>query len=213
MGNRNHSSSRSMELDLYTRNNNNHLVRRRKFNTTIKLYRTIMKNLTNILLSVLIVLCVGLYFKSPSSYSVQGISSSGVTNTTAKLYTITVAPSTDSATTSSLFNNDGTDRMVIQSVAGCTGVGTSQTYLTGTGLASFKFQMSTSSISVDAKSNTNYASNIVVATSSAWAETASTTLGAIGAVSLVWPTQTYLNITSNATNTAACTVGVSTISL
>lgn len=140
-------------------------------------------------------------------------STTGATNTTAKLYSIAMAPATDSASTTSLYNGDSVDRGIIQSVAFCTGVGTSKTYLTGTGLASWTLQMSTSTASVDAKANTNYASNLTLATSSAWVEVASTTYAVLGATGLVWPTGTYLNITFNATNTAACTVGVSAVSL
>lgn len=143
---------------------------------------------------------------------VTGISSPGVNNSSAKLYTSTVAPATNSGTTTSIYNSDGTDRGIIYGVTYCTGVGTSQTYLTGTGLAAFSLVMSTSTSAVDAKTNANSAFALTIATSSPWEEQFTSSL-ANGAVSGVWPSGTYLNITFNATNTAACTVGVGTVSL
>lgn len=178
-----------------------------------------MKNLTNILLVVLIVLSVGLYFHSPKStaqFTAGVTSSAGVTNSTAKLFSVTMSPSVASATTTSLLNSDSTDRMITGNILGCTGVGNSQAYLTGAGLLTggWALQFSTSTVgSTGLQGNLNYAGNISIATSSAWLQQASSTLGVLGAVGLVWPASTYLNFTFNATNTAACTIGVSAISL
>lgn len=143
----------------------------------------------------------------------QAVSTAGVSNTSAKIASITVAPALTAGTTTSIYNGSGVDRFIQNSFVACTGVGSSLTYLTGAGLAAWTVQMSTSSSAVDAKTNANYASNITIATSSAWSYTASSTKGVLGDVSGIWPSATYLNITFNATNTAACTVGTSYLSL
>lgn len=144
----------------------------------------------------------------------QGVSTVGATNNTAKLATITMAPLTAGATTTSLFNGDGTDREVTSSVIACTSVGTSQTFTTGSGLASWTLQAATTSVSgLGLNGNTNYAANLTLATSSAWYYQASTTETVPIYVGRVWPTQTYLSFGFNATNTAACTVGVHYINL
>lgn len=177
-------------------------------------------NTKNVLLGIGVVVVagiavLGLFFPRSTSLTttvVQGISNVGASNSTSKLFTITSSPSTDGATTSSILNTDGTDRAVTSVVAFCTGVASSKTYLTGTGLAAFTVQMSTSTSAVDAKANTNYVASFTIATSSSWSQVSSTTPYA-GAVNSVWPTNTYLNITYNATNTASCTIGAYVISL
>lgn len=145
---------------------------------------------------------------------VRGVSSDGVTNSTSKIATITLSPATASATTTSLYNGDGTDRVITSSMVSCTSVGTSKTYLTGAALASFTLQMSTStSATGNAMSNTNYAANLTISTSSPWTYTSSSTDPVLGSMSRIWPTNTYLNPTFNATNTAVCTLGVHYLSL
>jgi hypothetical protein len=143
----------------------------------------------------------------------QAVSVAGVTNSTARLASVVAAPpTTATATTTSLYNGDGVDRAITDAFAYCTGVGTSRTYLTGAGLAALTVQMSTSTIAGDAKRNTNYPATFTVATSSAWAW--ENYLGTSATdMNLVWPSATYLNITFNATNTAACTIGVHYLSL
>lgn len=149
------------------------------------------------------------------SYTVQGISSPGATNSSAKEYTVTMAPLLAAGTTTSLLNTDGTDRFIKDSFAACTGVGTSNAYLTGTGgIAALLVQMSTSTVgSTGLQGNTNYASSITISTTTPWAYTSTSTLAATGVAGLIWPSGTYLNITFNATNTAACTVGARTVNL
>lgn len=133
---------------------------------------------------------------------------------TAKLATINMVPSTASATTTSILNPDSSDREISSSVVSCTGVGTSQTPLTGTGLAALTVQMSTSSTaSINATGNTNYAANLIVSTSSSYSFQSSTTEPVSSSVSRLWPAGTYLNISFNATNTAICTVGVHYLAL
>ena len=172
-------------------------------------------NITNILLVVLIALCVGLYFKSSvHNYSVQGISSTSVTNNTARSYSITVAPATASATTTSLINTDATDRAITSSFAVCTAVGNSFTFTSGAALTSWLLQMSTSTVSgLGLQGNTNFAASLTLATTTAWMPyTASTTPGVTPSY-FVWPSGIALNMTFNATNTAACTIGVTALSL
>lgn len=159
----------------------------------------------------------GLYFKNSTinyTNTIGAVSSVGITNNSAKEFTITMSPATASATTTSLFNSDSTDREITSSVAACNTVGTSLTYLTGAPLAALLLQMSTSTVgNTGLQGNTNYASNLTIATSSAWSYQASTTEATPTYVGRVWPAGTYLNITFNATNTAQCTVGVRVLSL
>lgn len=176
-----------------------------------------MNKITTILLLGVIALVGGLYFRNSIvnySTNVQGVSSPGATNSSAKEYTVTMAPATLSATSTSLLNTDGTDREIISSVTACTSVGNSFTSVTGAGLANWIVQMSTSTSNGGGlQGNNNFASNITISTSSPWVFVASSTETFPTYVARVWPTNTYLNILFNATNTAACTVGVRTLSL
>lgn len=146
-----------------------------------------------------------------------GVSSAGASNSTAKLASVTMAPALAAGTTTGILNTDGTDRQIIDSFVSCTNTGSSLPYLTGLtsgSLSAWGVAMSTSTgTGVGLGGNLNYASNLTIATTSPWAYTASTTLGVGGVVGLIWPTNTYLNIVFNATNTAACTVGVHYLSL
>lgn len=136
----------------------------------------------------------------------------GTTNNSAKIATVVAVPSTVAATTSSILNNGGYDRSIRGAFAYCTGVGTSYTYLTGAPLAAWTIQMSTSTVGIDAKTNTNYPASFTLATSSPWDWESYLGTSATDA-NLVWPSGTYLNMTFNATNTAACTIGVDYLSL
>lgn len=175
------------------------------------------KNVIGVIVALLVGFTVGnmvgssSFSQEPLPIIVGSQSAVGTTQNTARVASITVSPSTVAATSTSLYNS-GSDRLIRDSFVACTGVGTSMTYLTGTGLASWTLQMSTSSSVIDAKTNTNYASNITIGTSSPWSYVSSSTEGVLTS-SRFWPSGTYLNITFNATNTAACTVGASYLSL
>ncbi len=130
----------------------------------------------------------------------------GTTFNNAKIAAVNMSPLLIAATSSSILNSDASDRWITDSGVACTGVGTSNTITTGTGLASWTFQAATTSVaSLGLQGNTNYAANITVATSSAYVQTASSTPGVIGAISALWKAGSYMTFTYNATNTAACT--------
>ncbi len=170
-----------------------------------------MKTSTKIVGGIVLALVViGAYIFPRSSVTtvVQGNSSVGASNSDAKIATITMAPLTAAATTTSILNTFGTDLVIESSMAYCTGVGTSKTFLTGAPLASLQLQMATTSVGfLGLQGNTNFAANLLIATSSVTAYTASSTEGTT-IYGRLWPANTYLSITFNATNTAACTTGV-----
>lgn len=176
-------------------------------------YKNMKNKIVFAVIAAIAVLIIGFVISS-SSENVKGVSSAGVTNTSAKLYTASLVPSTDTATTTSLYNSDSTDRAIVSTVGYCSSVGTSKTFLTGTGLASWLVQLATSSVgNLGLQGNTNYAASLTLSTSSPWVFVSSTTEPVLNAVGRTWPSGTYLNITFNATNTAACTIGVNTVSL
>lgn len=165
-----------------------------------------------------VVVLAGAFFigKSFSTTTVIGgaVSLVGVSNNSGRLASVTMAPLTAAATTTSILNSGGTDRAITSSFAYCTGVGTSNTFITGAGLAALQLQMATTSTGGGGLlGNTNYASNLTVATSSAWSYVASTTEATPNYMGRLWPANSYLSIAFNATNTAACTVGVNYLSL
>lgn len=169
------------------------------------------EHIVPVVVVVILVGIVGGYFfpLSVPQVTVQGSNAVGTTFNTAKVAAINIAPATAAATSSSILNTDTTDRIIMDSFAACTGFGTSNTAYTGTGLASLLIRMATTSTSAPANlTNTNYAANLTIATTTAVGYTASSTEGILTGYSRIWPTGTYLTIQPNATNTAACTVGV-----
>jgi len=163
---------------------------------------------------ILALVAIGGYGYPKFAAVVQGVSPAGSTGSTQKLYTIDVAPAT--ATSTFLFNTDGTDRAVTDVLAYCTSVGTSKTGFTGTGLANWNVTAATTSVNtvpVLSAVNTNYLTNTNISTSSAWSYFSSSTMATANDMTRVWPTGTYLMFSFNATNTAACTIGVRTVSL
>lgn len=135
----------------------------------------------------------------------------GTTFNTAKIAATEWSIFSASATTTSLYNGDATDRYISSEFSFCTGLGTSQTAYTGTGLAALTFTAATTSTSAPAvlsAVNTNYIFNSTIATSTAVGFVASTTEGVLSGYSRVWPSASYLTFSTNATNTAQCLVGV-----
>lgn len=151
-----------------------------------------------------------------------GASPQGATVTSAGLYTVAgvnLAAPGPSATSSSIFNNTGQDLYVDSVKVGCEGIGSSNTAYSGAGLASLKVQAATTSTSNPVSLvNTNLVGGaaFVIATSAVQYTLSSSTAAAVGTGSAtgnssmvnIWPNQTYLTFTTNATNTAVCTFGV-----
>jgi len=117
-----------------------------------------------------------------------------------------------SATSTGVYNGDTSDRIITDATWDCTGVGTSQTAYTGAGLVTWTISMATSSTASGSSfvnANTNYVVTTVQATSSPEVYVASTTPGLTGSAFVRrWAAGSYLNIFTNATNTAACVIGV-----
>ncbi len=136
-------------------------------------------------------------------------SAAGTSNLGSREAAVVMLPLTASATTTSILNTDGSDRAITSSSAFCTGLGTSNAF-TGGALASLLVQMSTSTVGfAGLQSNANYAGNLTIATTTSTYYTgASTTETFPQYFGRIWPSNTYLNITFNATNTGTCTVGV-----
>lgn len=145
--------------------------------------------------------------------SVSFGSPSGTNFSDPKIASFSISPLGAAATTTYITNTDGSDRWIDgNAVVACTGVGSSQTYLTGTGLASWTLKAATTSSSVSGLgANTNFVLNMTLATSSATLDFASTTLivgSALGTSLYDWGAGTNLAFNFNATNTAACIIKV-----
>lgn len=135
-------------------------------------------------------------------------SSVGSTFSTQKMIAVDMSPLTGTATSTSILNTDASARWIADfALTGCTGAGTSYTYpnTNATGLANLLIQAATTSVaSQGLQGNTNYALNMIVSTSSPiYTESASSTLAVQAGY---WASGTYMTLTFNATNTAACIV-------
>lgn len=163
----------------------------------------------NIIIGAIVALLVGfaIGWVSNTSQSVGGIQPVGTTFSTAKVASVIMVPATDSASSTSILNTDATDRIFVSSFAACNTVGTSLSYLVGAGIVDWRVRMATTSAGTQTGS-VNYVSNMAVSTSTPWAYSASSTAPFPNASAYVWPTNTYLTITFNATNTASCLAGV-----
>jgi len=162
---------------------------------------------TKVIFLVVVILAICGAYLYPQTKEFLGVSPTGSTFNSAKVAAIVFAPATGSATSTSILNSDANDRYVTDSFSYCQSVGTSFTAYTGTGLTELRFKgATTSTASPAAVSNTNFALNVIVATSSVYSANATSTF--VAAVNQVWPSGSYMTFTSNATNTAICTVGV-----
>jgi len=165
------------------------------------------KNLT-IAVFIIGLIAIGAYFYPKVNQMMKTGSAVGTTFNSAKVAAINMTISTGTATSSSLYNSDGSDRYIIDAFSVCSGVATSYTAYTGTGLASLNWKMATTSTSAPAiLTNTNYVANMNMATTTSVAM-ASSTVGDLATGNRTWAAGTYLTIQPNATNTAACTAGV-----
>ncbi len=168
-------------------------------------------NNKNIYIGIIVAILIGVggYF-FPKSVGNEGLvgtvgSSVGTTFNTAKVAQVNLNP-TIAATTTGILNTDGTDRYIESTYYICSGVGTSQTGYTGAGLANLLLNIATGTTQTLASSITNANKwSTQVSTSTPDSYVASTTAQSLWRV---WPTATYLNFEFNATNTAACSVGV-----
>lgn len=140
-------------------------------------------------------------------------SPTGSTFSTAKFAGTVIDTTTtgNNATSTSILNSDAGTRYVTGFRIGCSGVGTSRTAYTGAGLANWQISIGTTSAAAPA-SFTSFAAvvlNFTLGTSTTGLLVASSTLQtATSSLAGLWPSNTNMTFFLNATNTAACTVGV-----
>lgn len=168
---------------------------------------------------VLLLLVLGSYFypaQHANNYPTPNAGTISTANGTvfnsAKIAETGFPLTTGNATTTStaLYNGDANDRIISSTFAFCSGLGTSQTAFTGTGLKSLSMLAATSSDGGGLLSNTNYVYQGDIATSSPYFFEASTTPGKVNSTNQglrTWAAGTYLMFQVNATNTANCIVG------
>lgn len=176
---------------------------------------TNMKNYTLVVVALLVGIGLGYigYGAFHRSNLAGATSAVGTSFSSAKAYSVSFVPATRTATSTSILNTDATDRYVIGTEIGCQGVGTSKTAYTGAGLASLTLTVGTSSTANPTSLN-SWASvgTITIATATPVFFYASSTLAtATSSWATIWPTGSYMTFITNATNTAACTVGVRTL--
>lgn len=163
-----------------------------------------------VLLGIVFVIAVlGVYLSLAKNSGLSAGSTNAAVGTTygsAKVAQVNMTPATAAATSTSILNTDSYDRIVTDTFYDCNTAGTSKVYLTGNGLASLIIRAATSTTAAQG-ANTNYVMYNNMATTSPDVFMASTTI-AVGDFGRVWATGTYMNFSTNATNTAVCTVGV-----
>lgn len=174
------------------------------------------KELTIGALIVVLAIVIGVSVWSEGHNQIATASPAGTTGTTAKFASVTWAMT--SATSSSVLNSDASDRDIIAIKYGCNSVGTSFTAYTGVPLTSAGLTLKAATTSTIASasllvSNTNNVVSTSIATSTAssgFLTLASSTMAIAGSAyfNQVWLAGSYLTFFTNATNTAACTIGV-----
>lgn len=175
-------------------------------------------SLTILLIVVLAVGIIGGHSFWPQVRLSTAVSPAGSSNSTAKIASISIAPLTAAATSTSILNTDGTDRGVTSVDVLCTGLGTSNPFTTGnTGgatIAGLVLQTGTTSVANQGlQANTSLYSSTTIATSTTYGYVSTSTEGVIQTVSRIWPTNTYLTFQFNATSTGACTAAAKYLSL
>lgn len=179
---------------------------------------TNMKNGYKIILSFLCVAILGfsLYLYKGPTNNVDATSPAGSTFSNAKYYGIAINLASPGAngTSTSITNTDSNDRYVVATKIGCENVGSSRTAYTGAGLASLQISVGTTSTSAPITFSSVFpvVLNQVISTSTQnYLFASSTLVTATTSNAIVWPTGTALTFSFNATNTAACTIGVETL--
>lgn len=168
-----------------------------------------MNNKTFITIGVIVVLIVGIfighYFWAKQSELVGAASPINSTQIGDNFVQTSIAPLSVTGTSTSIFNNSY-DRAITNGYAYCTGV-TAQP-----AVGAWTLSIATSS-AAGYTTNANYAIGaMVIGTTTSYAYVASSTFP-VNAITQNWPAGTYLSFQFNATDTAACTVGVQYIQL
>lgn len=153
---------------------------------------------------------LGLFF--PKAQNFVGAVPAGSTFNTAKFAGIVVSLANPGAngTSTSITNSDTSDRYVTAWKVGCEGVGTSKTAYTGTGLASLQLSIGTTSAAAPASfaSDDAIITNQVIGTSTVNMASSSSAFQITAPLATLWRSGEKMTFYWNATNTAACTVGV-----
>jgi len=154
--------------------------------------------------TAIVALLVGVVigYATHGNSSVGGAASPVGSNQSEQSYFQTSLTPTTTTGTSTAILNSSYDRAVTDGFAFCTGVTKADTG----GLATLVLTAATATAATTV-TNTNYALNLTIATTSATVYAASTT-APVSDVWRVWPAGTYLVFAFNATDTAACTFGV-----
>jgi len=180
---------------------------------------TTTKKILTFVVAVIVGVAIYGAYLYPQSSALFGASAGGSTFATARIADVAVNLANPGAngTSTSILNTDTNNRYPVSLDVGCSGVGTSQTAYTGAGLAALTLSVATSSTAAPATNgNTNFlgAATLTIATTTTQFVIASSTGIIPGNTTpgAVWGPGSYLTFTFNATNTAACTVGVKFIS-
>lgn len=179
--------------------------------------------MNNYLKAVLVVVVLGAITWAGLTYpkalhSVGVASPVATTFNDAKVAVINFNPLAAPATTTSILNTDATDRIIVSAFSYCQGMGTSGSP-GGTGvIPAVTLQAATTSTAapVNISTLTNFVFNTTIATSTVVTGNtvlpsqyqASTTPPVLGDIGRIWKAGSYLTFFVNATNTAACQVGV-----
>ncbi len=172
------------------------------------------KALTVVAFVVLAALAVGAYFYPGTSQNL-GNSSPGTNFNTEKQAAVAISLATPGAgaTSTSILNTDAGSRYISSFKVGCSNVGTSQTAYTGTGLSSLQLTIATTATANPATIPVGFAdvaNAFALGTGTVNLLVASSTLTtATSSLAAIWHAGENLTFWFNATNTAACTIGVS----
>lgn len=163
--------------------------------------------ITNILLAVLIVLVGYAVFFAP--HVLGAASPAGATNLDAKVASVAMAPISRTATSTSILNSDGTDRIVTDAFVSCTGL-TNMNGVDTLGLATYNWTAATSSTPAPTASIAAAqlaAMQVTVATTTSDGYTATSTY--TSPFSRRWNAGSYMVFQTNGTSSAvSCTPGV-----
>jgi hypothetical protein len=167
-------------------------------------------NIIYVCLIVIAAVALGAYYYPTSDIKVGAASPSGTQQSIPKYAYETISTATVSTTTGSFaILNTGYDDVIESGFAFCTGVA-AETQNT-------VWALTAATSSVATTSSTVYALNLTLATTSATLYVSSTTYATSGTgingAPYLWPANTYLVFSFNATDTASCTAGVRTFQL
>lgn len=162
-----------------------------------------------------VVALIGSYYY-PKVLNNVGASPSGSTFGDAKTASVVISLASPGAngTSTSILNTDTNDRYVTSWHTACENMGTSKTAYTGAGLANLQESVGTTTTAAPATfiSFSAIASGFNLATGTTNMLVSSSTLAtATSSLAIVWPANTYMTFSFNATNTAVCTTGVNYI--